>query len=73
MHGGFYPTVNMLFFHIYGDNLEDDMGHGKFLYFYLLCALAAGLLQMVSDPLSFFPVVGASGAVAGVTEGYLLL
>ena len=74
LHGGFWhPTVNMLFLHIYGDNLEDDMRYSKFLYFYLLCALAAGLLQMVSDPESFFPVVGASGAVAGVAEGYLLL
>ena len=57
----------MLFLHIYDDNLEDDMSYSKFLYFYLLCALAAGLLQMVSDPESFVPVVGASGAVAGVT------
>ena len=56
----------MLFLHIYGDNLEDEMGHSKFLCFYLLCALAAGLVQMVSDPESSVPVVGASGAVAGV-------
>ncbi len=49
------------------------MGHSKFLCFYLLCALAAGLVQMVSDPESSVPVVGASGAVAGVMGGYLLL
>ena len=63
----------MLFNHIYGDNLEDEMGHSKFLGFYLLCALAAGLVKMVSDPESSVPIVGASGAVAGVMGGYLLL
>ena len=74
MHGGFFHLAgNMLFLHIYGDNLEDEMGHGKFLGFYLLCALAAGLAQVMSDPLSSVPVVGASGAVAGVMGGYLLL
>ena len=74
MHGGFFHLAgNMLFLHIYGDNLEDEMGHGKFLWFYLSCALAAGLAQVMSDPLSSVPVVGASGAVAGVMGGYLLL
>ena len=74
LHGGFWHLAgNMLFLNIYGDNLEDEMGHGKFLGFYLLCALAAGLVQMVSDPNSSVPVVGASGAVAGVMGGYLLL
>ena len=74
LHGGFWHlTGNMLFLHIYGDNLEDEMGHGKFLGFYFLCALAAGLVQMVSDPNSSVPIVGASGAVAGVMGGYLLL
>ena len=49
MHGGFFHLAgNMLFLHIYGDNLEDEMGHGKFLGFYLLCALAAGLAQVMS-------------------------
>lgn len=74
LHGGFWHlTGNMLFLHIYGDNLEDEMGHSKFLCFYLLCALAAGLTQIVSDPESSVPVVGASGAVAGVMGGYLFL
>ena len=59
----------MLFHHIYGDNLEDEMDHSKFLGFYLLCALAAGLVKMVSDPESSVPIVGASGAVAGVMGG----
>ena len=74
LYGGFcHLTCNMLFLHIYGDNLEDEMGHSKFLGFYLLCALAAGLVKMVSDPESSVPIVGASGAVAGVMGGYLLL
>ena len=51
LHGGFWHLAgNMLFLRIYGDNLEDEMGHSKFLCFYILCALAAGLVQMVSDP-----------------------
>ena len=74
LHGGLMHLAgNMLFLHIYGDNLEDEMGHIKFLIFYLLCAVAAGGIQTVSAPLSDIPVVGASGAVAGVMGGYLLL
>ena len=74
LHGGLMHLAgNMLFLHIYGDNLEDEMGHIKFLIFYLLCAVAAGVIQTVSAPLSEIPVVGASGAVAGVMGGYLLL
>ena len=74
LHGGLMHLAgNMLFLHIYGDNLEDEMGHIKFLIFYLLCAVAAGVIQTVSAPFSDIPVVGASGAVAGVMGGYLLL
>ena len=74
LHGGMWHLAgNMLFLHIAGDNLEDEMGHGKFLGFYLLCAVAAGLVQVMSAPYSDIPVVGASGAVAGVMGGYLLL
>lgn len=74
LHGGFWHLAgNMLFLHIYGDNLEEEMGHWRFLGFYLLCALAAGFLQTMSAPYSQVPVVGASGAVAGVMGGYLLL
>ena len=74
LHGGIMHLVgNMLFLHIYGDNLEDEMGHIKFLIFYLLCAVSAGIVQIISAPLSEIPVVGASGAVAGVMGGYLLL
>ena len=74
LHGGFWHLAgNMLFLHIYGDNLEDEIGHWHFLGFYLLCALAAGFVQTMSTPFSQVPVVGASGAVAGVMGGYLLL
>ena len=74
LHGGIWHLAgNMLFLHIYGDNLEDKMGHGKFLGFYLLCAIAASLVQVMSAPYSDIPVIGASGAVAGVMGGYLLL
>ncbi len=64
---------NMLFLWIFGDNLEDQMGHLLFAVFYLLCAVMAGLAQVASDPFSRVPVIGASGAVAGVMGGYLLL
>lgn len=64
---------NMLFLWIFGDNLEDQMGHGGFLLFYMACGVLAGLAQVVADPHSMVPTVGASGAVAGVMGGYLLL
>ncbi|WP_299358071.1 rhomboid family intramembrane serine protease [uncultured Paracoccus sp.] len=64
---------NMLFLWIFGDNLEEQMGHGGFLLFYLLCGLAAAAAQIVVDPSSGIPMVGASGAIAGVMGGYLLM
>lgn len=64
---------NMLFLWIFGDNLEDQMGHLGFLIFYLACGLAAAGGQIISDPSSSVPMVGASGAIAGVMGGYLLL
>ena len=70
--GRWHLADNILFFHIYDDNLEREMGHSKFLCFYLLCALATGVVQMVSDPGSSVQAVGSSGAVAGVMGGYLL-
>lgn len=74
LHGGWLHLAgNMLFLWIFGDNLEDAMGHVGFTLFYLLCGIAAGLAQVVSDPLSPIPTVGASGAIAGVMGGYLLL
>ncbi|PTQ72697.1 rhomboid family intramembrane serine protease [Celeribacter persicus] len=74
MHGGvMHIAGNMLFLWIFGDNLEDEMGHGRYLAFYLLCGLAAGMAQYLADPSSRVPMVGASGAIAGVMGGYLLL
>ncbi len=64
---------NMLFLWIFGDNLEDVWGHWKFLAFYLICGLAAAGLQYVTEPEGMVPMVGASGAIAGVLGGYLLL
>ncbi|MFO1175733.1 MAG: rhomboid family intramembrane serine protease [Paracoccaceae bacterium] len=64
---------NMLFLWIFGDNLEDQMGHLPFLAFYLACGLLAGLAQVATEPHSMIPTVGASGAIAGVMGGYLLM
>jgi membrane associated rhomboid family serine protease len=63
---------NMLFLWVFGESVEDILGHGKFLLFYLLCGLAAGMAQMAIDPLSRVPIVGASGAIAGVMGAYLV-
>ncbi len=74
LHGGFMHLAgNMLFLWIFGDNLEDRMGHGRFLLFYLLAGAGAGLLQMLPAPTTPVPLIGASGAIAGVMGGYLLL
>jgi len=74
LHGGFMHLAgNMLFLYIFGDNLEDILGHLKYLGFYLLSGLAAAAAQIGADPSSFVPMIGASGAVAGVMGGYLLL
>ncbi len=74
LHGGLlHLGGNMLFLWIFGDNLEDALGRFRFLGFYLICGLGAGLLQVAVAPYSTVPVVGASGAVAGVMGGYLLL
>jgi membrane associated rhomboid family serine protease len=74
MHGGFMHIIgNMLFLWIFGDNLEDEMGHVGFLLFYLVCGVLAALSQWVVDPDSLIPTIGASGAIAGVMGGYLLL
>lgn len=74
MHGDFWHLAsNVIFLHIFGDNLEDVMGHVRYLAFYLLCGLAAALTQVGVDLASPIPMVGASGAIAGVVGGYLLL
>ena len=74
LHGGLMHLAgNMLFLWIFGDNMEDEMGHGRFLGFYLASGVAAALAQYVAAPGSMVPMVGASGAIAGVMGGYLLL
>lgn len=74
LHGGWMHLLgNMLFLHVFGDNLEDRMGPARFLAFYLAAGLAAALAQIGAAPASMAPMVGASGAIAGVLGGYLLL
>jgi membrane associated rhomboid family serine protease len=74
MHGGLlHLGGNMLFLWIFGNNVEDAMGRVRFVIFYLLAGLAATALQTVVDPNSAVPNIGASGAIAGVLGGYLLL
>ncbi len=74
LHGGWLHIIgNMWFLWLFGDNVEDAMGRGRFLVFYLLCGLAAAGTQILGSPSSTAPMVGASGAIAGVLGGYLLL
>jgi membrane associated rhomboid family serine protease len=64
---------NMLFLWVFGDNIEDAVGHGRYLVFYLLCAAGGGLAHTLVNPESPIPLIGASGAVAGIVAAYLLL
>ncbi len=74
LHGGWLHFLgNMLYLWIFGDNVEDRVGHGRFIVFYLTCGLAATLAQVVSNPTSVVPMVGASGAIAGVMGAYFVL
>jgi membrane associated rhomboid family serine protease len=74
MHGGWLHLLgNMLYLWIFGDNVEDSMGHVRYVIFYLLCGLAAVLAQALPDPTSQVPMIGASGAISGVLGAYLLL
>ncbi len=74
VHGGLaHLAGNMLFLWIFGDNVEDRLGHGRFIVFYLLCGVAAALAQVALNPESLLPMVGASGAIAGVMGAYLVL
>jgi membrane associated rhomboid family serine protease len=74
LHGGFLHFAgNMLYLWIFGDNVEDRMGHGRFLTFYLLCGTAAALAQTIMSPDSVVPMVGASGAIAGVMGAYFVM
>jgi len=74
MHGGWMHIIgNMWFLWIFGDNVEDAMGPGRFIVFYLLCGLAAAAFQVMAGPSSQIPMVGASGAIGGVMGAYVLL
>jgi len=74
LHGSWMHVIgNMWYLWIFGDNLEDNLGHGRFIAFYLLCGMAAGFGQIVADPASMLPTIGASGAIAGVMGGYFVL
>jgi len=73
LHGGWLHVLgNMWFLWIFGDNIEDTLGHTKFLLFYLACGVVAALGQWISSPYSTVPMVGASGAIAGVMGAYLI-
>ena len=74
LHGGFMHLLgNMLYLWIFGNNVEDAMGHVRFMFFYLLCGIAAVAGQVLQNPASEIPMIGASGAISGVLGAYLLL
>src|SRR5262249_18187771 len=74
LHGSWMDLLgNMLFLWLFGNNVEDSMGRLRFLAFYLLCGLAAAIGQVVTNPSSAIPMVGASGAISGVMGAYLVL
>ncbi len=74
LHGGWFHLIgNMMFLWVFGNNIEDSMGHVKFVLFYVISGVAAALTQMVVNPDSTIPMVGASGAVSGVMGAYILL
>jgi membrane associated rhomboid family serine protease len=74
LHGGFMHLAgNLLYLWIFGDNIEDEFGHTRYLLFYVLCGVAAALAQALPDPHSEIPMVGASGAISGVLGAYALL
>ena len=74
MHGGWAHILgNMLFLWVFGNNIEDSMGHLRFLAFYLVCGLAAAFAHIFFSPTSHVPMVGASGAISGIMGAYILL
>jgi len=74
VHGGWMHLLgNMLFLYIFGDNVEDRLGHGSYLVFYLLCGAGASLVQVYAQQNSAAPLIGASGAISGVLGAYFLL
>ncbi len=73
LHGGWYHIIgNMIYLWIFGDNVEDQLGHGKYLGFYLLSGVLAALVQSAMTPMSTIPSIGASGAISGVLGAYML-
>jgi len=73
MHGGFMHLIgNMLYMWIFADNIEDNLGPKKFIVFYLLCGIGAAMAQVLADPSSQVPMVGASGAIGGVLGAYII-
>ncbi len=74
LHGSWMHVIgNMWYLWIFGDNVEDRVGHGRFIVFYLLCGIVAALGQVAMDPTSTLPTIGASGAIAGVMGAYFVL
>jgi rhomboid family protein len=74
LHGSWMHVIgNMWYLWIFGDNVEDRVGHGRFIIFYLLCGAAAAFGQILIDPTSTLPTIGASGAIAGVMGAYFVL
>jgi membrane associated rhomboid family serine protease len=78
MHGGIAHLLgNMLYLHVFGDNVEDSLGHGRYLVFYLLCGILAGLAHVATTVVLkrdvLLPSLGASGAISGVLSGYVVL
>jgi hypothetical protein len=74
LHGGWLHLAgNMLYLWVFGDNVEDKLGHGRYLVFYVVCGLAASLLHVFIAPSSSMPTVGASGAISGILGAYLLM
>jgi len=74
LHGGFMHLAgNMLYLWIFGNNIEDVMGHLRFIFFYLICGVIAAYSHALTDPQSHVPMIGASGAISGVLGAYLLL
>ena len=74
IHAGFAHLIgNLIFLWVFGDNVEDAMGSGRYLLFYLACGVAGGLVYAATGPLSESPLIGASGAISGVVAAYMLL
>src|SRR5438876_7076722 len=74
LHGSWMHVIgNMWYLWIFGDNVEDRVGHGRFIVFYLMCGMAAAFGQILMDPTSTLPTIGASGAIAGVMGAYFVL